>query len=193
MRRIRKMQEINGGSMADIAFLLLIFFLVATTINVDSGLPRRLPPPVQDDQKTEVDIKKRNIMVVLINKSDQLLVQGDRVDISQLRDRAKEFMLNSADDPELPEKLPVDVPFFGTRMVAKNSVISLQNDRGTSYEAYIQVQNELDAARNELRNQISQRKWNKDYSELEKEKQKAVKKIIPTPISEAEPKNLGGE
>lgn len=193
MRRVRKVEEINGGSMADIAFLLLIFFLVATTINIDSGLPRRLPPPPQDDQKTTVDIKKRNIMVVLVNKNDQLLVQGDRIDISQLRDKAKEFMLNSTDDPSLPEKSPIEVPFFGTRMVAKNSVISLQNDRGTSYEAYIQVQNELDAARNDLRNQIAKQKWGKDFDMLDEDKQKAIKSLIPTPISEAEPKNIGGE
>ena len=91
----------------------------------------------------------------------------------------------------MPEKKEVDVPFFGPTMVSKQ-VISLQNDRGTEYETYIRVQNELTAAYNELRNELSMQKWGKAYASLKKEQMKAVRKIYPMRISEAEPKNIGG-
>jgi len=190
----RKVPEINSSSTADIAFLLLVFFLMTTTMAVNKGLSRRLPPPVPADQKTEdLKVKERNVFVVLINSENQLLVQNEYTDVRNLKDKAKEFILNANDDPNLPEKQPVDVEYFGTVMVTKDHVISLQNDRGTSYSKYIEVQNELVAAYNELRNDLSQQKWAKNYDELDEDQQKAVQKILPQKISEAEPKNYGGK
>ncbi len=112
--------------------------------------------------------------------------------ISGLKKKAKEFIENPADDPNLPEKTIKEVPFFGNYPVSKQ-VISLQNDRETSYGLYVQVQDELAAAYNELRNELAQKKWGKRYDDLEKEEQDAIKKIYPQAISEAEPKNYGGK
>jgi biopolymer transport protein ExbD len=190
----KKVPEVNSSSTADIAFLLLVFFLMTTTMAVNKGLSRRLPPPVPADQKTEdLKVKERNVFVVLINSDNQLLVQNEYLDVTKLKDKAKEFILNESDDPNLPERVPMEVEYFGTVMVTKDHVISLQNDRGTSYSKYIEVQNELVAAYNELRNDLCQRKWAKNYDELDEDQQKAVQKILPQKISEAEPKNYGGK
>lgn len=188
----RPTPEINGGSLADIAFLLLIFFLVTTTMNVDTGLARMLPAMPEDKhQDTEQDVKERNIFTVLINKSDRLLVEGMPMEVNMLREVAKEFIANPHNDPKLPEKQLVEVDFFGKVEVGKG-VISLQNDRGTSYKMYMLVQNELVAAYNELRDEISKAKFGKVYDALPEDQQKAVQKIYPQRISEAEPKTVGG-
>jgi biopolymer transport protein ExbD len=194
-RKKRTPPEINAGSMADIAFLLLIFFLVTTTMDVDTGLQRMLPPPLPPDMPEPPEIKQRNVFVVLVNANNQLLVEGDWLDIRNLRKKAKEFIANPTDKPDLPEKELKEIPFFGNYPVSKQ-VISLQNDRGTSYETYIRVQNELAAAYNELRNELSLSKFGKSYDDLvrlgDKEKTDAIKAIYPQRISEAEPKNIGG-
>ncbi len=187
----RKVNEINAGSMADIAFLLLIFFLVATTMNVDTGISRKLPPmpdPTVDPPK----VKERNIFVVLVNKNDQLLVEGKPGDINTLREEAKIFLSNPTNDINLPEKEMIQVEGLGEAWISKG-VISLQNDRGTSYDMYIQVQNELTAAVRELRDELSINKFGVKFSDLEEEDlRKAIQKAIPVAISEAEPKDVGG-
>ncbi len=192
MGKKRKVPGINGSSSADIAFMLLLFFLLTTSMDTDMGLARRLPPPPEKEQlDKEIDIKKRNMLVVLISSTNQVLCGGEYVDVKQIRTKAKEFISNVNDDPSLPEKEEVDVPFFGKMMVTKKHVISLQNDRGTQYQAYINVQNELAAAYNELRDEVSKQKWGKTFAELNTEQQKAVQTIYPQKISEAEPKNYG--
>ncbi|MDL2265295.1 biopolymer transporter ExbD [Parabacteroides sp. OttesenSCG-928-G07] len=189
----KKTPGINGTSSADIAFMLLIFFLITTSMDTDRGLARRLPQPVPKDHKAEdTDIKKRNLLVVLINSSNQILCGNEFVELSQLKDKVKDFIDNPNNDENKPEKIAVDVPFFGTRMVTKNHVISLQNDRGTEYQAYINVQNELAAAYNELRDDISRRQFGKVFIDLSEEEQAAVQEVYPQRISEAEPKNYGG-
>ena len=193
----RKVQEINASSMADNSILLLIFFLVTTTMSVDKGLSRRLPPPLPPNmEKPDIDVKKRNIFIVLINSNNQLLVQGEALDVKELREKAKTFIKNEADDASLPEKLPVEVEFDGIKeqvLTTKNHVISLQNDRGTQYQKYIEVQNELVAAYNELRNEMAQARFGMLYDELDENRQKAIQTIYPQKISEAEPKNYGGK
>ena len=190
----REVPELNSSSTADIAFLLLVFFLMTTSMAVNKGLARRLPPPVPAEQKTEaLKVKERNVFVVLINSEDQLLVRGEYTELADLKEKAKEFIKNAGDDPNMPEKEPMDVEYFGTVLVTKNHVISLQNDRGTSYAAYINVQNELVAAYNELRNDLAKAKFAKNFDDLDSEQQKAIQKIYPQKISEAEPKNYGGK
>lgn len=189
----REIQEVNAGSMADIAFLLLIFFLVTTTMDTDSGIVRKLPAMPEEEQKNEdVQIKERNVFVVLVNKNDQLLVEGELVDIRQLREKAKEFIENPDNKTSLPAKESVEVPFFGTVEITKKHVISLQNDNGTSYGMYIAVQNELAAAYMDLRNDLAAAKWGKKYDDLDEEFRDAIDEIYPMKISEAEPKNIGG-
>lgn len=180
--------------MADIAFLLLIFFLVTTTMDVDTGLMRGLPQlPDDEDQEQTDEIHDRNVFVVLINKNDELLVENKPTSVFELRELAKEFIANPENKSNLPEKVEKDLPFFGKTMVTKNAVISLQNDRGTSYGMYIKVQNELIAAKEELRNEISRTQFGIPYSELDEERQEAVKDYYPSVLSEAEPKAIGGQ
>lgn len=187
----KKLPEVPAASLADIAFMLLIFFLVATQMNVDSGLERRLPQWVDEKQETDVDVNERNVFVVLVNRNNDLLVENEWAEVSSLRQKAKEFMANPNNDPKLPEKEAKQIPLFGEVMVSKG-VISLQNDRDTKYSTYIAVQNELIAAINELRDELAESKFSKKFKDLDTEQQDAVKEIYPSRISEAEPKNMGG-
>jgi len=189
----RKTPEINSSSMADIAFLLLIFFLVTTTMDVDTGIYKKLPPIPEDEQQNDdVKVKQRNVLSILVNRNNELLVNGEVLSISQLRDKTKEFFLNPTNSQTLPEKALKNVPYFGDVMVSKG-LISLQNDRGTRYETYIRVQDELAAASRELKDEKAMQKWGKKYAELNEDEQSAVRKYIPVQISEAEPRNTGGK
>ena len=192
-RNKRKVPEINSSSMADIAFLLLIFFLVTTSMSTSTGLSRRLPPPLQPDQVIPpVDVNKRNIFVVKVNSQNQLMVQGELMELQDLRQKAKEFIKNENDDPHLPVRTEENIPLLGTMSITKDHVISLQNDVDTQYQAYINVQNELVAAYNELRNELGKEKFGANFDELNEDQQKAVQSVYPQKISEAEPKNYGG-
>ena len=188
----RKVPDINSSSTADIAFLLLIFFLITTSMDTDRGLARRLPEPPQDEQKKEdIKLKERNVLPIFLNFQDALMVGNDYLNVEQLRERAKEFIANPNNEEHLPEKVTEEVEFFGSVQITKKHVISLRCDRGSSYKAYIAVQNELVAAYNELRNELAQEKWGKNYADLDEDQQKAVRKIYPQVISEAEPKKYG--
>lgn len=188
----RAVPEINSSSMADIAFMLLIFFLVATTMDVDSGLARMLPPPAPEETPDTPPIKERNVFVVLLNKNNQLLVEGRPMTAGQLKDATKEFIQNPMRAENLPEFKETDVPLLGKIPVSKG-IVSLQNDRGTAYKLYIEVQNELVAAYTEVREEFAMQKFGKKYEDLTDDQLKAVKKAIPQRISEAEPKNVGGK
>ena len=193
MGKKRKTSEINSSSMADIAFLLLIFFLVTTSMSTTTGLSRRLPPPLPPDQVIPpVDVNKRNIFVVKVNSQNQLMVQGELMELQDLRQKTKEFIKNENDDPHLPAKIEENIPLLGTMSITKDHVISLQNDVDTQYQAYINVQNELVAAYNELRNELAKEKFGALYEDLKEDQQKAIQDVYPQKISEAEPKNYGG-
>ena len=186
----KKTPEINSSSTADIAFLLLCYFLMTTTMGSQTGLSRRLPPMPDQNQKVEDQkVNRRNIVVVRINAQDRLFAGSEPMDVTQLKDKMKEFLSNPADDPELPEKTEIDIEGYGKCLVSKG-VISLQNDRGTSYQAYIAVQNELVKAVNELRDEWSMSTYGKKYSRLTEEQQEIVRKAVPQNISEAEPKDV---
>jgi biopolymer transport protein ExbD len=191
-RKSKETPEINGGSMADIAFLLLIFFLVATTMDIDTGLSRQMSPYDPNQEENTDQIKERNVYVVLINSNDQILVEGEQMQVRKIKEEAKEFILNPEDKVNLPERFPPkEIPFFGEVSISKG-IISLQNDRGTSYGMYIKVQNELIAAYNDVREDAAMRKFGKHFDDLPKDKQDAIKDYYPQIISEAEPKNIGG-
>lgn len=196
----REISEINAGSMADIAFLLLIFFLVTTTMDTDTGLIRKLPPPIEDISDEQDKVKERNIFEILVNANDQLLVEGEYMEVTELREKAKAFIASEPGNPNMPEFKETEIEGLGVVAVSKQ-IISLQNDNGTSYEMYIKVQNELVGAYNELRDEFAQQKFNKPFTELVQKsgssdameiKMKAVKKFYPQRISEAEPKKVGG-
>lgn len=189
----KKVPAINASSMADISFLLLIFFLITTSMDVSQGLARRLPAPVPPDAKVEdTDINKRNLMIVKINSANQLMVQGQLMDIKQLRQKAKEFILNENNDANLPKVVEEDFGApLGVQRYTKDHVISVQNDVDTQYQAYLDVQNELVAAYNELRDECARKYYHTPYNELDEDSQKQIQKVYPQKISEAEPKNYG--
>ena len=179
-KKSRPATEINASSMADIAFLLLVFFLVTTTIDVERGITVRLPE-WSDAPPEDVRINKRNVFTVLVNANNQLLVRGEPANIEELRERAKEFIMNPTQKADLAE-------------FPNAAIISLKNDRGTKYGIYIEVYNELKAAYNELWDQESMEQFGEHYSEdLPKAKKDTIKKKIPFVLSEAEATAHGEE
>ncbi len=203
-RSKRELQEINAGSMADIAFLLLIFFLVTTTMDTDTGLVRMLPPFIEDEIPPDVKVKERNIFVVLANANDYMLVEGEYMQIEDLKDKAKEFIIgnpSNPDDARFPEfEQAVDpeiTKYFGANQQISKQIVSLQNDRGTSYDLYIQIQDQLAAAYREVRDEVAMQKFGQTYTDLaasskqsDLDKANAVKRLVPQRISEAEPKDV---
>ena len=186
----RKTPGLNTQSPADIAFLLLCYFLMVSTMDQQSGLQRRLPPMPTNEQKQEdTKVNKRNIIIVKINSSDRLFAGDQLLDVSQLKDKIKEFITNPNDDPNLPEREKKVIEGFGEYPVSKG-IISLQNDRGTSYKAYIAVQNELVKAVNEVRNDFCRQHFGKVFNACNETQQKIAKDAIPQNISEAEPKDV---
>jgi len=184
----RKTPGINTGSMADISFLLLTFFLLTSSINTEQGIPRRLPPP--SDKPLDIQVNKRNAFDVTVNFNDQILANGEMTPLNQLTYRAKEFLENPLNSPYLPEKEIKLIDNMGEYPVSKG-VISLKNDQSTSYNMYVQVQNELQRAVNELRDKVSVQYFGKVYDKLDTALQKSVQKAIPMNISEAPPMNYG--
>jgi biopolymer transport protein ExbD len=188
-RNKRSIPEINAGSMADIAFLLLIFFLVTTTMDVDKGLMVKLPPWSEEPPPDNNDIREKNIFVVLVNSNNELLVEKEYMELPNLRAATKLFIDNNGDgscedcrgarDPKSSEN-------------PSKAIISLQNDRGTNYDMFVKVRNELLGAYSELRNELAERKYGRPYDLLNEEAQTAISEVYPQFISEAEPVSVGG-
>ncbi|MEL4307238.1 ExbD/TolR family protein [Joostella sp. CR20] len=198
--------EVNAGSMADIAFLLLIFFLVTTTIETDAGLDRKLPP-IEPPTENPPVIKQKNIFTVVVNKNNDLLVEDEPMELKNLRKAAVDFLDNGGGTGEKGE--PCDYCQGAKSPESSDhpskAVISLQNDRLTEYGTYIAVQNELVAAYNELRNREAQRLYGRDFTEMNatyldpktpdaakdelKPKLERIQQMYPQKLSEAEPKS----
>jgi biopolymer transport protein ExbD len=175
----RMKNEINAGSMADIAFLLLIFFLVTTTIAEDKGVLVKLPA-WSDEPPPEMKLNTRNVYSVLVNAQNQLLVRGVPMEIGELKHNTKIFISNPDKRTDMSEE-------------PRKAIISIKNDRGTKYKTYLEVYNELKAAYNELWEEAAMVKFGKSLDELSNAQQKEIKDAIPLVISEAEPTKFGDE
>ena len=194
----RKVPEVNSSSQADIAFSLLIFFLVATTMNTDTGLARMLPPmPPENQQQEDIKVKERNLFLVLISGNGAIKAgtptDQQIIDLRELKTKAQEFVLNPMDTEDLPEKEDTEIELpDGSKWVypVSQGVISLQTTRDTGYQAYIQVQNELTRAFNEIRDEVAEKKFGSKFADLTEEQRAAVAKAVPLKISEAEPRNI---
>jgi biopolymer transport protein ExbD len=190
-RKKKKIPEVNATSTADIAFIMLIFFLITSTMDVDSGIIRRLPPPIDPNEQQQEDINKRNLFEVRINSQDYLWVKGQYMNVGDLKDATKIFIANKSNNPNMSDKKEVHIPLLGGTYMASRGIISLKNDRGTSYDMYVQVQNELARAITELRNELSKEQFGVNFMDLiDQEKIEAIQKAIPVAISEAEPENV---
>ena len=188
----KNIPEINASSQADIAFTVLIFFLVVSTMDVDTGISRVLPPMADPNMKQEdIKVKERNLLLVFVSGSGNIMAGGKVVTLEALRAKAKEFILNPTNDKSLPEKKDekIDMP-DGSKWTypVSEGVISLQNTRDTSYERYIEVQNALTRAYNEVRDDLSMQKFGKSFDDLNDAERKVITKAIPMKISEAEPR-----
>lgn len=195
MGKKRKMPGLNTSSTADISFMLLIFFLVTTSMDTDQGLGRTLPKPPEDDQlNNEIKVKERNILNIRINKDNYVMIGDDYASLEDVKERAKEFIKNADNKPNLPELKAKKIKGLGkTMMVTENHVISVQTDRGTDYGVYFAVQDALVAAYNELRDELAKQEFGFRYEFLTDEQKKAIREVYPQKISEAEPKKYGGQ
>lgn len=204
----RKVPSLNASSMADISFLLLTFFLLVSSMDTDSGLARRLPQPPQDeDNLQEVEVQRRNLLVVLVNSDNETMVasqEGTEWYSNEaellgsggkmaLKEKVKEFVLNTNNSSSLPELMEEDFGApIGIVPVSLQHIVSLQNDATTSYKTYIAVQNELVKGYNELRNDAAKKYFSKEYENLFDTEKEQINKLYPQRISEAEPKNFMG-
>lgn len=173
-KRKKETPEINGSSLADIAFLLLIFFLVVTTIDVDAGIGLVLPP-IPDDVEPP-PVRERNLLNILVDAQGRVLLDGDVATISEVRERVKEFVDNPNSSQELAES-PDD------------AIVSIKTDRRTPYNVYIDMLDEVMGAYAELRNSASQSRFGVPYESLEDDsvEQEEIDDLYPKRISIAEP------
>ena len=167
----RENSEINAGSMADIAFLLLIFFLVTTTMDVDSGIARKLPE--KTDETPEVIIKEKNVLDIVVNRKNQLLIENEFVQVTDIKRLAMNFVDNGgglstakADKPAEPCDYCNGAKDPASSDHPTKAIISLQSDRGTTYGMYVSIQNEIEGAYNELRNKLALKKYKRSYKDL---------------------------
>ncbi len=197
MAKNKKIPEINASSQADIAFTVLIFFLVVSTMDVDTGIVRVLPPMADPNVKQEdIKVKERNLLLVFVSGSGNIMAGGKVIALNALKDKAKEFIVNSTSDeketrwPEV-KATEIEMP-DGSKWVypVSEGVISLQNTRDTNYKVYIQVQNELTRAFNEVRDELSMAKFGREFAKLEDAERKVITKAVPMKISEAEPRKM---
>jgi biopolymer transport protein ExbD len=181
------MPQVNATSSADIAFILLLFFLLTGSLSPKTGIYRRLLPDTSQARlKQKTDIEKRNILTFTIDENNRILMENDTINRREIRDIAKEFIANPDNLPNLPRKEEKQVENIGAVEVAPDAVIVLRFSRKADYQTYIYVLGELSAAYDELRNELSFKHFEKPYSRLAETFQAAVREVYPLRISEQE-------
>ena len=208
MGKKRKVPGLNASSTADISFILLIFFLVTTSMDTDQGLGRTLPkPPEDEEQDLSIEIKQRNILNIRINQYNDIMFRDEftvtpkpnrhnilTIDPGEallIKQETKRFIANKSNEPNLPELKPKNCGLLGQCMVTKDHVISVQTDRATSYGVYFQVQDIIVSAYNELRDELAKEKFGYKFEYCSEDEKKAVRDYYPQMISEAEPRKYG--
>ena len=171
----REEPEIGGAGMADIAFLLLIFFLLVTTIDVDTGIGLQLPPAPEEDQEPP-PIKERNLLNILVNARGQVLLDEEPTPVDQVKQKVKDFITNEGENPELSES-------------PDKAIVSIKTDRATPYNVYIDMLDEVMGAYAEIRNQAARSQFGVSYEQLEdeSEQKEQIQDMYPKKISIAEP------
>jgi len=191
-RRKRNIPALDTTSTADISFMLLIFFLVTSSMDTDKGLPRQLPPPEESQVEEEQLVKKRNVMALALDADGALTINGEASTCDELTHRVAEFVENADDDTLLPEKSEREVHLMGLCRVSDRHVITIQADRHTTYDAYFRMQDAIAAGYAQVRNALARRCFGRDYAQCSVEQRLAVAMVYPQRVSETAP-TAGGE
>lgn len=186
-RKKRNIPQFNSSSTADIAFLLLIFFLITSSLDSRTGIYRKLSPASSEEVlRKKTDIRERNLISFSIDENNALWIEDDSVTLPEIKELAKVFISNPSDLEFLPDKEIINLPYFGNIPVTSNHIINLEISRDADYQTYISVLNELTAAYNELRNELAYNHFHKDFSRLTEEEKMAIRDVYPLRISEKE-------
>ncbi|MBR1687745.1 MAG: biopolymer transporter ExbD [Prevotella sp.] len=183
----RHVPALNTTSTADISFMLLIFFLVTSSMDTDKGLPRQLPPQEPEQMEETQDIHQRNILTVRLGADDRITCGDETLDVRQLQARVETFVRNEDNDPAMPEKTLKQIPFLGRCAVTDKHIISIEADRAASYNAYFEMQNGIIAAYHHLRDELSRRKFGYPYEQCTQEERQSIMQYYPQRISESLP------
>ena len=193
-RQQRDVPELNTTSTADISFMLLIFFLVASSMDdVDKVMPRQLPPPEESTQVQELVVKQRNALVLKLDADNRLTCNDEAITPEALTKRVEEFVANASNDPSLPEKSRREVNLFGLCEVSDKHVIMIDADSKAPYDAYFQMQNAIARGYMHLRNQLAMKHFGRPLTTCTPEEREAVQMVYPQRISDRSETEEGGE
>ncbi|MDR0769098.1 MAG: biopolymer transporter ExbD [Dysgonamonadaceae bacterium] len=182
----RTIPPFNATSSADIAFILLLFFLLSGSLSSNTGIYRHLFPNTNDQLKKKIDIEKRNFITFSIDGNNAVFMEDEPVKLHEIRDMAKTFIANPDNSDYLPEKQEIEIPELGLVTITPHAVINMEISRMSSYQTYISVLGELSAAYDELRNELANERFNKSFEHLSNERQSAIREAIPLRIAEKE-------
>ncbi len=184
-RRIkREVPEINATSTADMAFMLLVFFLLATSMGTKKSIRQELAPPIDSTHVAPLQVKARDLLIIRLDKEGKAYIGNEAVAISDIKTRAKVFIENPTDDPDMPEKHERELPLIGPIPVTDTHVIALQYDSQTSYRTYFSVLNQLQEAYRELREAEAQKHFHCSFRKASAEQQEVIRACYPLRISE---------
>lgn len=190
--RTHRVPELNTTSTADISFMLLVFFLVTTSMETDKGIARQMPPLPDGKEQTVAEVKRRNVLVIGIDAADSLTCNGCRVEAGELKGRVMEFIDNKADSHDMPERTWKDIPLLGRCRISADHLIFIRADRAATYSAYFAVQDAVTAAYNTLRDRLAVQRFGHRYAECSAEQQEAVRSYYPMRLSEGDIEGEGG-
>lgn len=183
-RRRNDVPLLNTTSTADISFMLLVFFLVTSSMDTDKGLPRQLPPPDETTELQEHEVKRRNVMELAIDATDRLTCNGEAVSTDELSRRVEEFVANENGDPQLPEMSRREVHLLGLCAVSDRHVITVEADRRSTYNAYFEMQNAIVRGYARLRDRLARQRFRRSYAQCSQEQRDAIAIVYPQRISE---------
>jgi len=183
-RRRSEVPTLNTTSTADISFMLLIFFLVTSSMDTDKGLPRQLPPPEDITEQQEVEVKKRNVMELQLDANDQLTCNGEPLTTDELTRRVAEFVANKQELASLPEKSEREVHLLGRCRVSDRHIITVKADRQTTYNAYFNMQNAIVRGYATVRNELARQRFGHGLAQCSQEERDALTMVYPQRISE---------
>ena len=183
-KRRSEVPTLNTTSTADISFMLLIFFLVTSSMDTDKGLPRQLPPPEDITEQQEVEVKKRNVMELQLDANDQLTCNGEPLTTDELTRRVAEFVANKQELASLPEKSEREVHLLGRCRVSDRHIITVKADRQTTYNAYFNMQNAIVRGYATVRNELARQRFGHGLAQCSQEERDALAMVYPQRISE---------